>query len=181
MEDIIRLHIPSNIAYTGLVEDFMRALGTKIFPNDNISRDNLSTVMNEIFTNIVRHSDTSRVDGIVRFKWQIGASDLKISIYDHGPGIPIAKKYPPYPPELLGTQHEYRRVLDGIVCLKIIEPNSVAFSFEPDVKSPDHPDNLKNLKGHGLGLSIMTKIMDSVVYVMRDDGQFDWQLTKNIL
>ena len=181
MENIIRLHVPSQIIYTGLVEDFMRSLGTQLFPDDEISRDNLSTVMNEVFTNIVKHSDTAKLDGTVRFQVEIDSGNLKISIYDHGPGIKVNDEYPPYPPSLVGFRHKFRQVLDGAVYLEIIDPKVLSFSFEQDAHKTGQSDNLKHLKGHGLGISIMTKIMDSVVYVLRDDGQFDWQLTKKLL
>jgi len=178
MENIVRLHVPSQIMYTSLVEDFMRSLGTHIYPDDQQRRDNLSTVMNEVFTNIVRHSHTAKLDGMVRFQMEIGSKELKISIYDHGPGIQVKSEYPPYSRSLVGHKSKFRQVLDGAVYLTVTDPKILSFSFEKSDDEAEFNDNLKNLKGHGLGISIMTKIMDSVIYKMREDGQYDWQLTK---
>jgi anti-sigma regulatory factor (Ser/Thr protein kinase) len=180
MDNIVRLHVPSKMSYTSLVEDFMRALGAHIFPSDQVKRDNLSTVMNEIFTNVVKHSNTAKVDGIVRFQLEVGKKELKVSIYDHGPGIKINDQYPPYPLKFVGQKFKFRRVLDGAVFLNVDSSHVLSFSFEQSTSKHELSENLKNLKGHGMGISIITKIMDSVTYTLKDDGQFDWQMIKKL-
>ena len=129
-QDIIRLHVPSQIIYTSLVEDFMRSLGVHIYPDDESKRDSLSTVMNEIFTNIVKHSDTAKLDGIVRFQLEIGSRDLIVSIFDHGPGIKINDAYPPYPVSLVGEKIRFRQVIDGSVYMKVLSPRDVTFDHD---------------------------------------------------
>jgi len=180
MDNIIRLHVPSQIKYTSLVEDFMRSLGAHIYPDDEVRRDTLCTVMNEIFTNVVKHSDTVHRDGLVRFQLEIGIKELRVSIYDHGPGIKVNGQYPPYSNKLTGVRKPFRRVIDGTVFLEVIDPRNVLFTFEKSASAAELSENLKHLRGHGLGISIITKIMDSVIYSLRDDGQFDWQMIKNL-
>lgn len=180
MENIVRFHVPSKISYTSLVEDFMRSLGVHIYPTDQDKRDNLCTVMNEVFTNVVKHSDTSKLDGMVRFQIEVGTKELKVSIFDHGPGIKINDQYPPYSAELIGQKFKFRRVLDGAVYLNVDSSHNLSFSFEGSKNEQEISENLKNLKGHGMGISIITKIMDSVTYSLKEDGQFDWQMTKKL-
>ncbi len=180
IQDIIRLHVPCHIAYTSLVEDFMRSLGTHIYPDNESKRDSLSTVMNEVFTNIVKHSDTAKLDGMVRFQMEFGSKELVVSIFDHGPGIKIDNEYPPYSEEKVGKRIRFRQVIDGAVYVTVLSPNDVAFEFEKTEFESGISADISHLKGHGLGISIMTKIMDSVTYRLKEDGQFDWLMIKNI-
>lgn len=180
MQDIIRLHVPSQITYTSLVEDFMRSLGAHIYPEDESKRDSLSTVMNEVFTNIVKHSDTAKLDGFVRFQLEIGSKDLVVSIFDHGPGIKINNEYPPYSESIVGKKIRFRQVIDGVVYMSVLTPRDVSFAFEKTTSESGLSENIKHLKGHGMGISIMTKIMDSVTYSLKKNGQFDWLMIKKL-
>jgi anti-sigma regulatory factor (Ser/Thr protein kinase) len=181
MKEITRLHVPSNVKYTKLVEDFMYSLGDHIYPADDFSRNRLSAVMNEVFTNIVKHSSTPQDDEMVRFQLEIESGMLVISIYDSGPGIEVDEQLPPYDKSLLGERREFRKVIDGMVYLTIVDPYSVSFSF---IKSDDNTQNgtndLDELHGHGFGLSIVTKIMDSLTYSFVGEGKFDWRMTKKL-
>jgi anti-sigma regulatory factor (Ser/Thr protein kinase) len=82
MKDVLRLHIPSDIKYTRLVEDFTRSAMEYIFPDNEQIRNKLIAVMNEVFVNIVRHSDTSKFAELVRIQFEIGAKAFLISIFD---------------------------------------------------------------------------------------------------
>lgn len=181
MKEITRLHVPCKIKYTKLVEDFTYSLGEHIYADDKASRNRLSAVMNEVFTNIVKHSDTSNQDEMVRLQMEIESGLLLISIYDHGPGIKVESQLPPYDTSLIGIKQVHRKVIDGIVYLTVLDPNSLSFYF---VKGEDtelqDPGNLDELRGHGLGLSIVTKIMDSLTYTSIGDGTYDWKMTKKL-
>ena len=180
-KQIIRLHIPSEIKYTKLVEDFMNSSGQYIYPDNEPLRHKMCAVMNEVFTNIVRHSNTSKVDELVRIQMEIGAKAFLISIYDHGPGIEIKGSLPPYDKSLVGEKVEFRKVIDGTVYMTVVNPYSVSFSFEAAEESNfDKFDELEEMDGHGFGISIVTKIMDSVSYSYVGDGKFDWQIIKNL-
>jgi len=181
MKEITRLHVPSKIKYTKLVEDFTYSLGEHIYPNNEEARNRLSAVMNEVFTNIVKHSDTSDQEEMVRFQMEIESGLLIISIYDNGPGIEVENQLPPYDKSLIGKHRKLRKVIDGIVYLTVLDPNSLSFYF---VKNEDtelqDPEILEDLHGHGLGLSIVTKIMDSITYTSIGEGKYDWKMTKKL-
>jgi anti-sigma regulatory factor (Ser/Thr protein kinase) len=181
MREITRLHVPCKIKYTKLVEDFTYSLGEHIYPNDHGARNRLSAVMNEVFTNIVKHSDTSDQNEMVRLQMEIESGLLIISIYDYGPGIEVEKQLPPYNTSLIGTKKIYRKVIDGIVYLTVLDPNSLSFYFV-NVEEDESQDTmiLDDLQGHGLGLSIVTKIMDSLTYTFIGEGKYDWKMTKKL-
>jgi anti-sigma regulatory factor (Ser/Thr protein kinase) len=181
MKEITRLHVPSKIKYTKLVEDFTYSLGEHIYPDDDGARNRLSAVMNEVFTNIVKHSDTSNQDEMVRFQMEIESGSLVISIYDNGPGIEVESQLPPYDKSLIGKHQKLRKVIDGIVYLTVLDPNSLSFYFVKGKETElQNPESLDDLRGHGLGLSIVTKIMDSITYTSIGDGMYDWKMTKKL-
>ena len=184
MKDILRLHIPSNIKYTRLVEDFTRSAMENIYPDDEQIRHKLCAVMNEVFVNIVKHSDTSSIDELVRVQFEIGSDAFMISIFDYGPGIKIDKNLPPYDKKYFGKKYEFRKVVDGIVYATVVNPYRISFTFVPhtDLENSykNRIDEIEFLQGHGLGVSIMTKIMDSVTYSFIGEGKYDWLMTKNL-
>ncbi|TFH00316.1 MAG: ATP-binding protein [Calditrichales bacterium] len=181
MKEITRLHVPSDVKYTKLVEDFMRSLGEQIYPSDENSRHRLSAVMNEVFTNIVKHSDTPSLEQMVRFQFEFQSGLLEISIYDNGPGIMIDDHYPPYPESLVGQRRKFREVIDGVVIMTILDTLSLEFSFDEVAYDEDEAAlNFAELKSHGYGLSIITKIMDSVTYKFIRPGIYDWKMTKRL-
>jgi anti-sigma regulatory factor (Ser/Thr protein kinase) len=181
MKQIIRLHVPCEIQYIKLVEDFMLSSTQFIYPEEERLRNELASVMNEVFTNIVKHSDTAKLRDMVRIQIEVGTRTFFISIYDNGPGIRINNQLPPYNKKLVGQKIEFKKVLDGIVYAIISNPYSVSFKFEPsDEKNFNRIEQLEEIEDHGLGISIITKIMDSVTYSYVGDGKFDWQMIKHI-
>ena len=181
MKEITRLHVPSHIKYTKLVEDFTYSLSEHFYPHDEKARQRIVTVMNEVFTNIVRHSDTTGVHDLVRFQLEIGSGTLHISVYDKGPGIKIDDQLPPYRSDLIGHKRIFRQVVDGIVSLHVTAASELSFFFEE--KSDQHIDQNQDQllsKGHGYGLSIITRIMDSLTYTFVEEGCFEWKLTKRL-
>ncbi len=184
MKDVLRLHLPSNIKYTRLVEDFTRSTVEYIYPGDAPIRNKLCAVMNEVFVNIVKHSDTSKLDELVRIQFEIGSKAFLISIFDFGPGVRIKNNLPPYNKINIGSKYEFRKVVDGTVFASIMNPYSLSFSFEPDDEIEnlnfEQIDETNFLKGHGFGVSIITKIMDSVTYSFVGDGKYEWLMIKNL-
>ena len=181
MKQILRLHVPCEIQFTRLVEDFMQSSTQFIYPDNERFRNELTSAMNEVFTNIVQHSDTAKFGDIVRIQVEIGTRTFFISIYDNGPGIEINNQLPPYNKNLVGQKIEFKKVLDGMVYVIISNPYSISFKFEPsEEKDFNRLDELDILNDHGLGISIITKIMDSVTYSYVGDGKYDWQMIKQI-
>ena len=98
MRDILRFHVPCKIEYTKLVEDFIKISARYLHPNgSNDFVTKLCSVMNEVFINIVRHSNTAAENEIIRFQFEIGLKYFSISIYDYGPGFKADGNIPPYP------------------------------------------------------------------------------------
>ena len=184
MKDVLRLHIPSNIKYTRLVEDFTHSAMEHIYPDDEQIRHKLCAVMNEVFVNIVKHSNTSNIDELVRVQFEIGSDAFMISIFDYGPGIKINNSLPPYDKRYISEKYEFRKVVDGVVYATVVNPYSISFTFEahsePDKLESNRLNEIEFLQGHGLGVSIMTKIMDSVTYSFVGEGKYDWLMTKKL-
>lgn len=184
MADIVRFHVPCKIEYTGMVEDFSelisRYIGVDLEEQKKLAQ-NLRAVVNEVFINIVKHSNTSAMDEMVRFQFEMGMNFIEISIFDNGPGFEAESHYPPYPPYLFGKKFPLNKVLDGLVYFKILDPFTVSFIFEKNLDPDNTLENQESiLRDHGLGLSIITKIMDQVTYSYIGEGRFDWKLVKQI-
>jgi anti-sigma regulatory factor (Ser/Thr protein kinase) len=182
MHDIIRFHVPCKLEYTKLVEDVTNLIGFHLHLKD---RDQFSSklraVMNEVFINIVEHSNTAAQNEIVRFQFEIGFQYFVISIFDYGPGFPADGCYPPYPKEICGKRFKLRDVIDGTVFFTVIDPFTVSFSFDERAEALiDQLGELNNLKDHGLGISIVTKLMDTVTYSYVGQGKYDWKLIKKL-
>lgn len=177
MQDILRFHVPCRMEYTKLVEDFARIISGHLNPNANDEfKGKISAVMNEVFMNIVEHSKTADENEVVRFQFEIGLRYFSISIYDYGPGFKADGKLPPYPKKLIGKKYKLRDVIDGEVSYRVVDPFSISFMF--DEKDDFELDDLENLNDSGLGMSIVTKLMDTVTYSYIGNGKFDWKLFK---
>ena len=182
MYDILRFHVPCKVEYTKLVEDFTRITARYLDPNGGDEFSNkLCSVMNEVFINIVKHSDTSDENEIIRFQFEIGLKYFSISIYDYGPGFQADGNYPPYPKNCINKKYKLRDVIDGIVYYTVVDPFSINFSFEEknDIELDDL-ENFGKLNDNGLGMSIITKLMDTVTYSYIGNGKFDWKLVKRL-
>lgn len=182
MSDIIRFHVPCKTKYTKLVEEFSTHVGS--FLTEKTSAhfiQKLRAVMNEIFVNIVEHSDTAKQNEIVRFQFEIGSEYFTTSIYDYGPGFAAENHRPPYPEHLIGKKFKLRDVLDGTVFFSVIDPFSLIFTFEEKKETAlNELNDFSMLDDHGLGLSIVTKIMDNVTYSYLGNGKYDWKLVKKL-
>ncbi len=184
MADIVRFHVPCKIEYTKMVEDFSELISNYLNVDKNEQKklaQNLRTVINEVFINVVKHSNTSAIDEMVRFQFEMGMNFIEISIFDNGPGFEAESHYPPYPPYLFGKKFALSKVLDGMVYFKILDPFTVSFIFEALQDESFNFEQSENiLRDHGLGLSIITKLMDQVTYSYIGEGRFDWKLVKQL-
>lgn len=182
MYDIIRFHVPCKLEYTKLVEDMAELLSSYLKSESTVKiASKLRAVMNEVFINIVKHSHTAAKDEIVRFQFEIGFKHISISIYDYGPGFKADDFYPPYPKEIIGKKYKLREVIDGSVYFTVIEPFGVSFNFEEREEALlDYIEELSGIEDHGMGLSIITKLMDTVTYTYIGEGKYDWKLIKKL-
>ena len=66
----------------------------------------------------------------------------------------------------------------------MVNPYSVSFTFdskeETDESEFNRMEEIDFLQGHGFGVSIITKIMDSVTYSFVGEGKYDWVMIKNL-
>jgi anti-sigma regulatory factor (Ser/Thr protein kinase) len=182
MNDILRFHVPCKMEYTKLVEDFIKISSPYLHPKsspDFVTK--LCTVMNEVFVNVIEHTNTAAENEIVRFQFELGLKYFSISIYDYGPGFKADGHLPPYPKDSIGRKFKLRDVLDGTVFYSIMDPFSISFSFEEkeDVELDDLAE-LDKLDDTGLGMSLVTKLMDTVNYSYVGNGKFDWKLIKKL-
>ncbi len=183
MQDLIRFQVPCKLEFTKLVENFTEIIAHYLQPKPSdevISK--LRAVMNEVFINIVNHSDTAKENEVVRFQFEIGMKSVCISVYDYGPGFTVNDNVPPYSKNLIGEKKLLREVIDGSVYYSVVDAYSVAFTFEEKEEAAlDMLDEFSGLEGHGMGMSIITKLMDSVTYSYVGDGKYDWKLVKNLV
>lgn len=182
MNDIIRFHVPCKLEYTKLVEDVTDLISNYLnFQGSSQFSAKLRSVMNEVFINIVKHSNTATQNEVVRFQYELGSKYFTISIYDYGPGFEAEGQLPPYSKNLSGKRYKLRDVLDGAVYFTIVDPFTVSFRFEEtqDVNL-DQLEELGSVKESGMGISIVTKLMDSVTYSYIGEGKYDWKLIKQI-
>lgn len=178
MPDIIRFHVPCKLEYTRMVEEVMLLVSSyvKSGEKDEVA-EKLRTVINEVFVNIVEHSRTAGEDEIVRFQFELGIKYFTISIYDNGPGFKAGRHMPPYPAEVVGRVFKLRDVLDGRVNYRVVDPFTVSFLFEKkESRMNDKKELQKFVDDHGLGISIITRVMDSVTYTYIGQGKYDWKL-----
>ncbi len=182
MNDYIRFQIPSKLIYTKFVEEIAENISAYLdYPSDRNFASKLRAVMNEVFINVVKHSDTSAQSEVVRFQFELGMKYFSVSIYDHGPGFEANGYLPPYPNDLVGREFKWREVLDGSVLFSVVDPFTIHFKFEPkEIDFADHLSEMPELMDHGLGISIITKLMDSVTYAYVGEGRFDWKLIKKL-
>jgi anti-sigma regulatory factor (Ser/Thr protein kinase) len=182
MNDIIRFHVPCDLSYTRLVEDFTKNISHYLHPGGNEEFAlKLVTVMNEVFINIIEHSKTADKNEVVRFQFEIGLKYFSISIYDYGPGFKADGNEPPYPKKCIGKKYKLRDVLDGVVYYTVTDPFTILFSFEENAGEDDDDfANFEKLSENGMGMSIVTKLMDTVSYSYIGNGKFDWKLVKKL-
>ena len=172
MSQALFLYIPAEVQFTQLVEDFTRSVCSSFIDAEVIHHDNIRMVMNELFTNSVKHTQTEQV----QIRMDVRTDTVKITLLDRGPGIMVKDQRPPYDQELIGHREPFRRVLDGTVYLTVCSPEQVRFTFENGGTFSD----LHRLQGHGLGLSIVTKLMDQITCSTLTDGRSCWEIIKHI-
>ena len=182
MNDIVRFHVPCKKEYTHLVEEVAAQIG--VYLKSKVSPQfiqKIRAVMNEIFMNIVNHSETAEKQEIVRFQFEIGHEYFTTSIYDYGRGFSAEGYHPPYPEKVIGKTFKLRDVLDGSVHFQVVDPFTLTFAFiEKEQSETELIDEFALLDDHGLGISIITKIMDSVSYSYLGNGKYDWKLVKKL-
>ncbi len=173
------LSVPPDLKYTSAVECFagMVIPLLRIQGADKLIEE-LRSTLNEAFVNVIRHSPTS-VEEFVEIIFEIDEPKLMIHFTDHGMGVSIKNKYPPYPGELVNTSQTLIRTIDGAVMARVESPFAIKLYFkEIDMDRSDPDSILKNAKPGGMGISLIVKLMDSVRFIYNEQEGNRLEITK---
>lgn len=99
------LHIPSNLKFLPIVEDWiLNSLSLELgdLPNWPEWEGKLRLVVVEAYSNVVRHAHRDRPDIPVVLKLTVSAGVLCIEVWDQGQGFDLSTYLPPVP----ATQQE---------------------------------------------------------------------------
>ncbi len=165
----IELRIPFDLKYTPLVEEFsvqVFKLGKKEAEAPDILQ--VRTAVNEAFINVIENSPESARTEPVCISFSVDPFSLQVELMDTGNGIKINDQLPPYPHEMVGKTFELLRTFDGIVWCKVETNRDISLSFESQIEL-SRELNREQISVGGLGISIMTKLMNSVEYHYSED------------
>jgi anti-sigma regulatory factor (Ser/Thr protein kinase) len=147
-------------------EDLIPVVGEALAPYPSLRsrRSEILIALEEARANIARHAHDP--DGgvcLVRHSAP-DRTALDFLFADRGEGLKINGRLPPYGAETIGQEFEFRHTFDGVVTCRVCGVDTVEIRFHryPD----DHRVlDLENLPVGGMGLSIMSKVMDRLVYL----------------
>jgi len=89
---------------------------------------------------------------------------LEFLFADAGRGLEIDGELPPYPWHMVGREYEFRQTVDGVVWCRIADSDVVEIGFR--AHHPAWPARrFDDIPCGGMGLSIMSKVMDRVAYL----------------
>lgn len=120
--------------------------------------------LEEVRGNIVFHADDPRGGVCLVRHASSERPTLDVVFADRGGGFRIDDRLPPYGKEMLDREYEFRQTLDGVVSCRVAGADTVEIMFRRYPEGHRLPD-VEHLPVGGLGLSIMSKVMDRVVYL----------------
>jgi len=169
MADQIILSVPAKLEFLSTVENFVDV----IIQHFNVDHEKkfshmLRTTVNEAFVNILEHTPMPE-EGMVTIIFELNPPTLNIRFPDKGKGLKVAGSYPPYPEQLIGSEHQILKTLDGELYAKIESPVSVKLIFKEIKYNLNRDDLIKNLGAGGMGLSIIVKFMDEVRFIFDEN------------
>jgi len=119
--------------------------------------------LEEARNNVVLHTGDP-MGGIALVREDTSRKAVDFLFTDDGPGFLIEGMRPPYAAPMVGRQYDYRRTVDGVVSCTITGPDSIEVAFRPSAVASERKA-IRRVSSSGLGLSIMAKAMDRVVYL----------------
>lgn len=173
-KDKIILSVPCQRRFAAIVESFVDILLPLL--NGSASEHTafeLKVVLNEAFINVINHS-SSDLKSLVEIMFEIEPHRLGIRFRDTGRGMPIHKHYPPYPEQMIGTSQVLLKTMDGKVIAYIKDNRTLILTFKENNIEKISSERLAELaRDGGMGISLMTKIMDEVRFQYFDlEGNF---------
>lgn len=124
-------------------------------------------VINEAFTNAFRHGDSKgrEISIEINASTEESCPVLTLSVEDFGKGIRLNGAPPPYPSDFLDREFILAETIDGSVIAKVTGTAHLQIDFREAPKQGEAFDRtVDRLKYGGMGLSIISKIMDTVAY-----------------
>jgi len=127
-------------------------------------RSQILIALEEARGNIARHAkDPSGGLSFVHHRTPERAT-LEFLFADAGKGFRIDNTLPPYPAEMIGHVYDFRTTLDGVVTCRVAEADTLEIAF---LRKEENwgAMRLEDLPVGGMGLSIISKVMDRVIYL----------------
>lgn len=162
-KDILTFWVPSHLRFTQTVENFVNVILPLLKVSDaEKTIFELKVVLNEAFVNVVNYcsSNSSTLTEIV---FEVEHPRLGICFRDEGKGLSVQGQYPPYPQKMVGTKQLLLKTLDGKVVAHVENEHTVLLNFlEFNLDNIPPEVLIASAKDRGMGISLMTKIMDEV-------------------
>ncbi|MFQ5824550.1 MAG: ATP-binding protein [bacterium] len=180
-KDKIILWVPCNLKFTETVENIVEVI-RPLF-NSSLSTNRvfeIKLVLNEAFVNVVRHS-SQNVAELVEIIFEMEPQSLKICLKDKGKGLAILEHFPPYPQKLIGTSQVFLKTMDGEVRALVEDSVTLQLTFN-EINIDEFPPEyiFEKTQDRGMGISLMTKLMDEVRFkYMENEGNY-LELIKNL-
>lgn len=168
----IALTVPCDLKYTTVVENSVHVIAPfldGVFSNK--FKLDLRIILNEAFVNAVKHGCPDSYKQ-TRITFGFDSNSFEVSIKDPGKGILVNEFAPPYPESLIGCTEVIQKTLDGQVMAFVENHDRLKISFdEIDLADLEKSGYLEITPTGGLGISLMTKIMDEIYFeYLGDDG-----------
>lgn len=179
----IILSVPPDLRFTETVENFVDVILPHLSAKNSLMlAQQLRSILNEAFVNVIRHAPQN-LEQFVQVIFEVDQPRLMIYFPDQGGGIQVNGYAPPYPSELIGSSHVLLKTIDGEVMGLVEDKNSVLLSFKEeknDEEKTDMKQLLESVKEGGMGLSLITKLMDRVRFVFIEGEGNRLEITKTI-
>ena len=178
----IVLSVPSDIHYLATVESFAELLIKRYDLSEDersIFSRRLRATLNEAFVNVIRHTPVPE-NALVEVEFELNESELIIRFPDWGRGLKIDGFYPPFPEELIGTDHLFLKTIDGEVHVHVESAQSLKLWFKEFNKNLTPEKLLENVSEGGMGLSIIVKTMDEASFIWDEQRGHYLEIKKNL-
>ena len=166
----ITFTIPSETRFLSVLQAI--SISKAWMPTDLPYKQRIGVAIFEACTNALRHGNKFNEDKILLLDINISDAQLIIEITDEGEGFVIDGYLPPYPSDLYNKSFLIKRNCLSKTMSRIIDNSTIEFYTE-ELKEPD----LECING-GLGLTIVIKVMDSVIYHQLEPNKNSMILTK---
>jgi len=112
--------------------------------------------------------DSFSVASLGFYRASAGKAGLALEITDPGAGFRLDGKVPPYPEEMVGTEHRVASLLGQCVIARVESPVDVVLVLRRDEESDDpeatREEMIMHAGEHGLGLLALCRCWERVLY-----------------